>query len=70
MDIALEVQPKPIGKKNFTRQVFNLLDNHEGEGRVIIFSATIQNCIDITDELRKAFDPSPFYCSYVSWKDV
>ncbi|PKK57856.1 P-loop containing nucleoside triphosphate hydrolase protein [Rhizophagus irregularis] len=33
-------------------------NNHEGEGRVIIFSATIQNCIDITDELRKAFDPS------------
>lgn len=55
-DIALEVQPKPIGKKKLYQAVFNLLDNHEG--RVIIFSATIQHCIDITDELRKAFDPS------------
>ncbi|GBC37156.2 DNA helicase RecQ [Rhizophagus irregularis DAOM 181602=DAOM 197198] len=32
--------------------------HHNHEGRVIIFSATIQHCIDITDELRKAFDPS------------
>ncbi|CAB5352453.1 unnamed protein product [Rhizophagus irregularis] len=43
-------------KRPNMKAVFNLLDNHEG--RVIIFSATIQHCIDITDELRKAFDPS------------
>ena len=55
-DIALKIQPKLMGKKKLYQAVINLLNNHKGW--VIIFSATIQHYIDITNELQKVFNSS------------
>ena len=55
-DIALKIQPNPMGKNKLYQAVINLLNNYEKW--IIIFSATIEHCIDITNELQKVFDPS------------
>ncbi|CAG8701044.1 3819_t:CDS:1, partial [Ambispora gerdemannii] len=54
-EITLEVKSKPAAKDKFYQTIFDLLDNLEG--RAIIYGATIRECNEMTNALRKNFDP-------------